>query len=157
MELPKIKRTEGGMLDGIKSKLGFADANQGYDEGYYDEQYGDYGDDYGEYGDYGSGYDDAPESDAPASRYDPYAPVTTRPARASHARSSSRPGFTPAKLVSIDDVRAHTQVPESLTRDPLPPRRGRLALRAHRTGRHDAGFGQHAERACCRRVESRAF
>lgn len=122
------------MLDGIKSKLGFADANQGYDEGYYDDQYGDYGDDYGEYGDYGPGYDDAPESDAPASRYDPYAPVTTRPARASHARSSSRPGFTPAKLVSIDDVRAHTQVPESLTRDPLPPRRVSSAgLRSERT------------------------
>ena len=27
------------------------------------------------------------------------------------------------KLVSIDDVRAHTQLPDSLTRDPLPPRR----------------------------------
>lgn len=116
------------MLDGIKSKLGFADANKGYDD--YDERFDEYGDDFGEYGDYGEyGADYAPTDDyeaddAPGSRYDPYAPVTTRPARAAHARSSARgTGVTPPKLVSIDDVRAHTQVPESLTRDPLPPRR----------------------------------
>ena len=121
MELPKIKRSEhgGGMLDGIKSKLGFADAagnGGGYDDAYLD----DYGDDFGDYddefGEYGPGYDDG----APASRY---APVTTRPARGGSrsARSSSDSDFP--KLVSIDDVRAHTQVPESLNRDPLPPRR----------------------------------
>ena len=54
---------------------------------------------------------------------DPYAPVTTRPARGGSrsARSSSDSDFP--KLVSIDDVRAHTQVPDSLRRDPLPPRR----------------------------------
>ena len=124
MELPKIKRSEhgGGMLDGIKSKLGFADAagnGGGYDDAYLD----DYGDDFGDYddefGEYGPSYDDG----APASRYDPYAPVTTRPARGGSrsARSSSDSDFP--KLVSIDDVRAHTQVPESLNRDPLPPRR----------------------------------
>lgn len=131
MELPKIKKSEHGMLDGIKSKLGFADAGKGYDDGYYDEKFDEYGDDfgdYGEYGDYGPDYDaDGYEAEeAPASRYDPYAPVTTRPARAAHARSSAATrgaGVTPPKLVSIDDVRAHTQVPESLTRDPLPPRR----------------------------------
>ena len=128
MELPKIKKSEHGMLDGIKSKLGFADANKGYDD--YDERFDEYGDDfgdYGEYGEYGADYapaDDYSADDAPGSRYDPYAPVTTRPARAAHARSSARgAGVTPPKLVSIDDVRAHTQVPESLTRDPLPPRR----------------------------------
>ena len=119
MELPRIKKSEhGGMLDGIKSKLGFAEADRGQDE-YYD----DYADDYGtyddEYGEYGPDYDDA----APASRYDPYAPVTTRPARGGR---SSRAGASDSefpKLVSIDDVRAHTQVPDSLNRDPLPPRR----------------------------------
>lgn len=116
------------MLDGIKSKLGFADANKGYDD--YDERFDEYGDDFGDYGDYGeygadyTPTDDYEADDAPGSRYDPYAPVTTRPARAAHARSSARgTGVTPPKLVSIDDVRAHTQVPESLTRDPLPPRR----------------------------------
>ena len=31
MELPKIKKSEHGMLEGIKSKLGFADANPHYD------------------------------------------------------------------------------------------------------------------------------
>ena len=91
----------------------------GYDDAYLD----DYGDDFGDYddefGEYGPGYDDG----APASRYDPYAPVTTRPARGGSrsARSSSDSDFP--KLVSIDDVRAHTQVPDSLRRDPLPPRR----------------------------------
>lgn len=123
MELPKIKKSEHGMLEGIKSKLGFADANQQYDDGYYDEGFDDYSEEYGEYGpDYNE--DDFPADDAPGSRYEPYAPVTSRPARASHARSSARgSSVTPPKLVSIDDVRAHTQVPESLNRDPLPPRR----------------------------------
>ncbi|MEG0017003.1 MAG: cell division protein SepF, partial [Gordonibacter sp.] len=66
MELPKIMKSErGGMLDGIKSKLGFADARAERDD------YGEYGDDYG---DYGPEFDD---DGASASRYDPYAPVTT--------------------------------------------------------------------------------
>lgn len=111
------------MLEGIKSKLGFADANPQYDDGYYDEGFDDYSEEYGEYG---SGYneDDFPADDAPGSRYEPYAPVTSRPARAPHARSSARSSSVgSAKLVSIDDVRAHIQVPESLNRDPLPPRR----------------------------------
>lgn len=107
------------MLEGIKSKLGFADANQSYDDGYYDEGFDDYSEEYGEYGpDYNE--DDFPADNAPASRYEPYAPVTSRPARASHARATS---VGAAKLVSIDDVRAHTQIPDSLNRDPLPPRR----------------------------------
>ena len=111
------------MLEGIKSKLGFADANPHYDDGYYDEGFDDYSEEYGEYGpDYNE--DDFPADDAPGSRYEPYAPVTSRPARASHARSSAHSSSVgSAKLVSIDDVRAHTQVPESLNRDPLPPRR----------------------------------
>ena len=89
MELPKIKKSEHGMLEGIKSKLGFADANPHYDDGYYDEGFDDYSEEYGEYGpDYNE--DDFPADDAPGSRYEPYAPVTSRPARASHARSSAR-------------------------------------------------------------------
>ena len=50
MELPKIKKSEHGMLEGIKSKLGFADANPHYDDGYYDEGFDDYSEEYGEYG-----------------------------------------------------------------------------------------------------------
>lgn len=105
MELPKISVSD------IKSKLGFADGRDaGYDEGYYDEYAEeDYGDDYGEYG-----YDAEPEED-PAKRYEPYSKVTTRPAL------GSRPVSAP-KLVSIDDVRERTQVPDSLRRDPLPAR-----------------------------------
>lgn len=123
------------MLEGIKSKLGFADANQSYDDGYYDEGFDDYSEEYGEYGpDYNE--DDFPADDAPGSRYEPYAPVTSRPARASHARSSARgSSVTPPKLVSIDDVRAHTQVPESLNRDPLPPRRVTSASGSYRGDR----------------------
>lgn len=124
MELPRIKKTERGMLDGLKSKLGFAEADRGYDERYED----DYGDEYGDYGDlgeYGPDYrDDLDDGAAAGSRYDPYAPVTTRPSRTGYSPSPGHAAsVTPPKLVSIDDVRARTQVPESLGRDPLPPRR----------------------------------
>lgn len=120
MELPKIKKPgQGGMLDGIKSKLGFTDAsNDAYDDGHFDEYNDDFGEYNDEYGDYGPDYDEG----AAASRYDPYTPVTTRPARGA-ARSSRSSESEFPKLVSIDDVRARTQVPDSLNRDPLPARR----------------------------------
>lgn len=128
MELPKIKKSDRGMLDGIKSKLGFADtASSDYDEEYYDDygnaadDYGDYAEDLGELSEYGPDYN---EGAASGSRYDPYAPITTRPPRSTRSpRSSSRTDSSMPKLVSIGDVRAHTQVPDSLNRDPLPPRR----------------------------------
>lgn len=124
MELPKFKKSEGGMLDGLKSKLGFSDApsgrsRRGEDYGEYDGEYGDeYGEGYDDLAEYGPEYE---EGDAAGSRYDPYAPVTTRLPRST--RSSRGGGADFPKLVSIDDVRAHTQVPDSLKRDPLPPRR----------------------------------
>lgn len=122
MERPKIGKSGNGMFDGIKSKLGFTDASRDdYDDESYEgyrEEYGEYGDDAGEYGEYGPDYDEG----AAGTHYDPYAPVTTRPAQA--ARRASRGADTEfPKLVSIDDVRAHTQVPDALRRDPLPPRR----------------------------------
>ncbi len=131
MELPRIKKSEHGMLDGIKSKLGFADAaSSDYHEEYYDDygnaddDYGDYAEDLGEFSEYGPDYN---EGAASGSRYDPYAPITTRPPRSARSsrstRSSSRTDSSMPKLVSIGDVRAHTQVPDSLNRDPLPPRR----------------------------------
>ena len=134
MAFPKFNAGEGGMLDNIKSKLGFPD-DSGY--GSYrsrsrKDDYDDY-DDYDE-GDYDDDYDDA--DDAPSSNYDPYSPVTTRPARGNHARVSSAShssSYRPAKLVSIDDVRAHTNVPESLNRDPLPPRKVTTASFGNRT------------------------
>lgn len=133
MGLPKIRMPEGGMLDGIKSKLGFSEDTSSYSSQRSSRRrdYGDYDDepDYGDYGDYGD-YEDEEADDAPGSNYDPYSSVTTRPARGSHARTSS--GYTSPKLVSFDDVRAHTTVPESLNRDPLPPRRS-TSYRSERT------------------------
>lgn len=107
------------MFGDFKSKLGFGSKSQdaGFDEGYddYDEGYDDgYADDYA---DDAYGYDDY----APAgSSYDRYAPVTTR--SAGSGRVSSANASMP-RLVSIDDVRASTQIPSSLERDPLPARR----------------------------------
>lgn len=121
MELPKIRKSEGGMLDGIKSKLGFANApsEDGYDDRYYDDYDSDYADDYGddyaEYADdYGRGYaDDYGQGSA-----------SKRASQSSSYGSSrhSRPDATSPRLVSIDDVRARTQIPDSLNRDPLPAR-----------------------------------
>lgn len=127
MELPKFK-TDGGMFDGLKSKLGFSDAQQtrvAADDGYYDDGYDDYADDYGD--DYGDGYDEfagyGPDygRTRTGTRYDAPDAVTTRAPRASSRNARSDSGFP--RLVSIDDVRAHTRVPDSLNRDPLPARR----------------------------------
>lgn len=127
MELPKFK-TDGGMFDGLKSKLGFSDAQQtraAADDGYYDDGYDDYADDYDD--DYGDGYDEFAEygpdygRTRTGTRYDAPDAVTTRAPRASSRNARSDSGFP--RLVSIDDVRAHTRVPDSLNRDPLPARR----------------------------------
>ncbi len=138
MAFPKFNTDAGGMLDSIKSKLGLPD-DSGYG-GYRGRSRNDNYNDYDDYDDeeYADDYDDA--DDAPSSNYDPYSPVTTRPARGNHARVSSRTSSTstgsayrPAKLVSIDDVRAHTTVPESLNRDPLPPRKVTTSSFGNRT------------------------
>ena len=128
MELPKFK-SDGGMLDGLKSKLGFSDAQQtraAADDGYYDDGYDDdYADDYGD--EYGEGYDEfseyGPDYDRTrtGTRYDAPDAVTTRAPRTTSRSSRADGGFP--RLVSIDDVRAHTRVPDSLNRDPLPARR----------------------------------
>ncbi|WP_165173834.1 cell division protein SepF [Adlercreutzia sp. ZJ242] len=113
MDLQDGKR----MLGDLKSKLGFGSKGQdaAYDDGY--DDYDDYDDGYDDYADnYGDGYDDyAPAS----SSYDRYAPVTTRSVGSGRQTGS---GSSMPRLVSIDDVRASTQVPGSLNRDPLPPR-----------------------------------
>ncbi len=127
----KIRRhSAGGMLSGIKSKLGFADdpdptdrryADDGYEEGYGDYADEDYaGDDYGDYADYGDGYG------------------SSRSPSASRQRDATTP-----RLVSIDDVRARARVPENLTRDPLPARIGSSSSSRFRNGRaraNDAAF-----------------
>ena len=127
MAMPKFNKPE-GMLDSIKSKLGFSDGGDYYDRGRKD--YDDY--DSGDYDDYDDDYEE--DDAAPSSNYDPYDSVTTRPARGNHARTSvGSGGYRPAKLVSIDDVRAHTTVPDSLNRDPLPPRKVGSASFGNRT------------------------
>lgn len=115
MDLQDGKR----MFGDIKSKLGFGKSqDQGYDDGYDDgyDEFAEYGDGYDEYAeDYGDGYDAGYDS---GSSYNSYAPVTTRAASSRTGTSSS----SMPRLVSIDDVRASTQVPSSLNRDPLPAR-----------------------------------
>ena len=86
------------MFGDIKSKLGFGRKDD-YEE--YDEE------DYGEYG-----YDESYERSSSSSRYDPYSSVTTREVGGRSAGRSSMP-----RLVSIDDVRARTQVPSLSDRD----------------------------------------
>ncbi len=108
------------MLDGIKSKLGFADANDQYTLRPGTLRRGlrrirrirdDYGEGYDEFADYGPDYDE----NAQGGSYEPYAPVTTRAPAGRRVRPQVGAHRTSMpKLVSIDDVRAHTQLPESL-------------------------------------------
>ena len=121
------------MFEGIKSKLGFGDSKDDYGERGYDARYEedsedfdeDYSDEFGDE-DYDDDYYDDEDSDS-SSRYEPYSTVTTRPSRTTTASSP--------RLVSIDDVRAQTQVPESLLRDPLPERHVTSASSSYRSER----------------------
>lgn len=123
------------MFDNVKSRLGFGGQQQPerrssrvndefYDDGYddydgYDDGY-DYYDD--GYDDGANGYPDYVGAE-PSSQYDRYSPVTTR----------TSAGVSPARLVSIDDVRASTHMPASLDRDPLPARRSTPTSSSFRT------------------------
>lgn len=131
MELSEKRKTERGMLDGIKSRFGLGASNgQDADQGRYDSEYDDYGEygaDYDEYAEYGPDYDE----NADAGGYGSYAQVTTRAANDRAARSRAR-GTSMPKLVSYDDVRSTTQLPDSLNRDPLPPRHVAAARRSYR-------------------------
>lgn len=136
MELPKFGSDKGVFSD-LKSKLGFADQNSKahYDD--YDDSYDDYEDDFDD--EYGEGYDEFAEYGPDyerthtGTRYDAPDSVTTRPARSSSRASRGDSGFP--RLVSIDDVRANTRVPESLNRDPLPARHVTSASSTRRLGR----------------------
>lgn len=97
------------MLGGLKSRLGFGHK----DEEFYDD-YDKADDDYDDgFDDYGSSYGDEPASGA-------YRPATARTSRSS--RSTSRFGHgdsAASNLVSSDDVKEYTRVPDRLQRDPL--------------------------------------
>ena len=130
----------GGMLDNLKSRLGFNEGdekgprggrraahNDDFADDYEDEfvddgdfgEYGDFADDYeDEFGEYGPEYDDGG-----ASNYRPAVPVDKpRRSNAFETTSNARGAYRNSNLVTIDDVKAHTQVPDRLKRDPLPPR-----------------------------------
>lgn len=129
MELPKISLPSSSeMLDSVKSRLGlgqqqaaggrrFGRANdEFYDDGYDDYGYEDGYDDYEYEDDYANGYPDYVADDD-----DRYGTVITRGGSA---------GVSPARLVSIDDVRANTTMPG---RDPLPGRRVGASSSSFRT------------------------
>lgn len=100
----------GNMLSEIKSKLGFSDGAQRGSRDDYD--YDDY-DDYDGYED--DSYRDPYKGDY---AYDNSSPVTLRgSSTTSSRREASRP-----RLVSFEDVRAATQIPDSLSHDPLAAR-----------------------------------
>ena len=119
------------MFEGIKSKLGFQSDEDYEDE--FEDEYDAYSDNFDDFSTYDD--DEAAEED----KYSPYAPVTTRDSSSRSRRSSYRdaaPTYSERSrsrshppLVSYDDVRASTQVPDSLSRDPLPPRRSGFAAR----------------------------
>ena len=108
---------EGGMFDGLKARLGFGndadDRRRDDDYDRYDDDFDDGYDDFGNYDDefaeYGRDYDDAPSD-----RVGGFRPATTRSKRSSRNRDFPH-------LVSIDDVKANTQIPDRLNRDPLDP------------------------------------
>ena len=100
----------GGVLNDLKSRLGFGRNDDGYDDyddyDDYEDEYDDYDDDYDEQGDADYGYS------ASAGGSSAYRATSTRTSR--YGRTDSGPN-----LVSIDDVKARTQVPDTLMRDPL--------------------------------------
>ncbi|NHM15491.1 DUF552 domain-containing protein [Eggerthellaceae bacterium zg-887] len=124
MDSSRGRRSQGGVFDGLKSRLGFSGSTPPLDD---DDEYGG---GFAEFEEYGESYQPASDSSASAAR-DPYVSVTTRPAYARRPGGVSVPN-----LVSIEDVRARTQLPDSLQRDPLPPRQttsARSGYRAERT------------------------
>ena len=104
--------TVGGMLDDLKSRLGFNRKEGRYESEEYDD-YGDYGYDYEEYGDFEDEVDEV-------GGYRPAQAGSSRQNRFGHADSSPN-------LVSFEDVKNSTTVPSRLQRDPLPPRGGNFA------------------------------
>lgn len=102
------------MLGGLKSRLGFSDSTGDYAE---DDGFGEGYDEFEEYGPDYRGDDDF----APTHARDSFAPATLRDPRPAGRHSAT--GSISSNLVSLDDVRASTRVPESLNRDPLPERR----------------------------------
>ena len=95
--------TAGGMLDDLKARLGFG--------GHDDEEYDEYDDFEDEYDDFEDDFDDRPSSRRSGSSRSSY--------DRDYDRSYDRRGDSGPRLVSIDDVKESTRVPDRLNRDPL--------------------------------------
>ena len=116
MPIGDVASTASEMLGNLKSRLGFSHEEGGDYKSSVDDfaEYDDFDQDgYNskddrEYAGYGADYNDA----APVGGYQP---ATIRSSRSSRF---GRPDSSP-DLVTIDDVKAHTQVPDTLMRDPL--------------------------------------
>lgn len=125
MDLPKISLGEGGVLNGIKSKLGFSnDKDEPLDDDYYyddeyDDDYDDYDDDVDDYDDDYDDDDDYEEEDSRSdnrfgraafqrlrNRVMPDSSRGAQPKRSSVRSVSSN-------LVNIDDVRARKRAADS--------------------------------------------
>ena len=109
MPMSNVGATAGGMLSDLKSRLGFSHDDERRDFDDFDE-YDDFDDGFNarddrEYAGYGADYNE----NAPVGGFQP---ATTRSGRFGHPDSSP-------DLVTIRDVKARTQVPDDLLRDPL--------------------------------------
>ena len=99
--------TAGGMLDDLKARLGFGNQD--------DEEYDDYDDFEDDYDDYEDDYDDRSSSRRSGSSRSSY----DRDYDRDYDRSYDRRGDSGPRLVSIDDVKESTRIPDRLNRDPL--------------------------------------
>ncbi len=130
MELPRINLSDQGVLGGLKARLGFPVDNhsrddyndRGYDGAYDDNYEDDYNEGYADhslsYGRSAEGYDVTV-----GTGYDRQESASSRPTYGDRGRVTTRAaGISTPRLVTMDDVRASTQIPESLNRDPLPAR-----------------------------------
>ena len=120
MPMGNVGEKVGGIFDNLKSRIGFNNE---------DERYGEYGEyaDFDEYGEYGDDYAD--------SEVGGYRSLSTYAPRKSRYEKSN----ISSSLVSIDDVKASTPLPDFLNRDPLPDRDSQATSpAAPATGVYDA-------------------
>lgn len=111
-------KPERNVFSGLKSRLGFS--NDSYEQ-YSDEEYGG---GYEEFEEYGEGYDaevDDVGSQGSASYGSSYSSPYDPSSRMSYTSRRSS-GVSSPPLVSFNDVKARTQLPDSLLRDPLATR-----------------------------------
>lgn len=111
-------KPERNVFSGLKSRLGFS--NDSYEQ-YSDEEYGG---GYEEFEEYGEGYDaevDDAGSQGSASYGSSYSSSYDPSSRMSYTSRRSS-GVSSPPLVSFNDVKARTQLPDSLLRDPLATR-----------------------------------